>query len=94
MRIKVLIQFGSSEMMFVELGANTTYTVCVCISIKCSYSHVQNTPQKHRQSMRLRFITFGMRIKALIQFGSCETMFVELIMRANTIYELCTVCCI
>ena len=54
---------------------------CAC---KILNLHVHNTPQKHRQSTKLRFITFSMRTKVLIQFGSCETMFVELIMRANT----------
>jgi hypothetical protein len=54
----------------------------------CSYSHVQNIVQPHRQSMKLRNMIISTRIKVLIKFGTPEMICVEL--RAKKLW-MCTI---
>ena len=49
-KTKVLVKFGTSEMMYVELRTKsyemcTVRSKCICIYVKCSSSHAQNTLQ-------------------------------------------------
>ena len=43
-----------------------------------SYSNVQNMPQPHRQSMKLRSKIVNIKIKVLFKFGTSEMMCEEL----------------
>ena len=59
---RVLIKFRPSQMLCVELRAKKLSNVycchkCMYMHVNCSYSHVQNTPQPHRQSIKLRIMT-------------------------------------
>jgi hypothetical protein len=66
-------------------------TLCnteIDIHTKCSYSHVQNIIQTHRQTTKLRNMIISIKTKVLIKFGTSEMTCVEL--RAKS-YELCTI---
>ena len=68
--------------MCVELRAKKLSNVycchkCMYMHVNCSYSHVQNTPQPHRQSIRLRIMTISIMSRALIKFGLSWMMCVE-----------------
>ena len=50
----------------------------VCIYVKCSFSHAQNTLQPCHQLMKLRIMTISIETKVLIKFGASEMICVEL----------------
>ena len=82
-KVKVLIEFGASEVICVELRAKS-YEICtVCRKrnyayVKCSSSHAQNTLQPRRQLMKLRIMTISIKIKVLMEFGASEMICIEL----------------
>ena len=75
-KTKVAIIFGTSAMMCVELRAKKC--ALSSVHVKCSSSHVQNTLQPYRQSMKLRIMIISIKIKVLIKFETSETMCAEL----------------
>ena len=68
---KVVVKFGSSEVMYVELRAKKLH-------VKVSSSHVQNTSQPCRLSMKLKIMTVSIKTKMVNKFDSSEVMYVEL----------------
>ena len=82
-KAKVLIKFGTSEMMCVELRAKS-YEMCTvcrkCISI-CEMLFLTCTEHASTMSpelMKLRIMTISIKTKVLIKFGASELICVEL----------------
>ena len=48
------------------------------VHVKSSFSHVQNTPQPYRQSMKLRIMIGSIKIKVVFEFEVSEMMCVGL----------------
>ena len=96
-KTKVLIKFGTSEMMCVEMRAKKPWNVYrmswMYIHGKFSYSHVQNTLQPHRQSTKLKNMIANIKTKVLIKFGTSEMMCVELRAKmVRNVYRLPWMC--
>ena len=62
-----------------------SFTVNVCIYVKCSSSHAQNTLQPCHQLMKVRIMTISIKTKVLIKSGTLEMMCVY-----PKGYEICT----
>ena len=62
-KTKLLVKFGTSEMICVELRAKSYFAD---VHVKHSYSHVQNTLQPCRQLMKFRIMTVSVKLKVLI----------------------------
>ena len=82
-KAKVLIKFGTSEMMCVELRAKS-YEMCTicckCISI-CEMLFLTCTEHASTmlpELMKLRIMTISIKTKVLIKFGASELICVEL----------------
>ena len=69
----LLIPHTSSQraMKCVHIGVHAYY-------VKSSFSHVQNTPQPHRQSMKLRIMIGSIKTKVVFNFEVSEMMCVGL----------------
>ena len=82
-KAKVLIKFGTSEMMCVELRAKS-YEMCTicskCISI-CEMLFLactEHTSTMSPELMKLRIMIINNKTKVLVKFGTSEMMCVEL----------------
>ena len=80
MKTKVMVKFGASMVMCVEL---TTECVQFIEHVKSSTSHVQNAPQPHCQSTKLRNMIISMKTKVLVKFGASMVKCVELSQKAT-----------
>ena len=87
-RTKVSIKSGTLEMLYVELRAKKLHRLpWIHVHRIFSYSHVQNMPQPHRQSMKFRNMIVNIKIKVLIQFGTSGMLCEEF--RAKMVWKLC-----
>ena len=79
---KVVVKFEASEMMYTELRAKklqNVYTLPYAKGyVNPSYSHVENTPQPCRQSMKLRIMISSVQAKVMVRFEASEMMCTEL----------------
>ena len=48
------------------------------VHVKSYFSHVQNTPQPHRQSMKLKIMISSIKTKVVVKFEVSEMMCVGL----------------
>ena len=69
------------------MSHNTITLLLAKYYVMCSRSHVQNTPQPHRQSTKLNIVTSSMRTKVLIKFQTSEMVLKIVELRAKKVQK-------
>ena len=96
-KLKVLIKFRASEVICVEIESQKAMKrvpfaikcMYICIYVKCSSLHEQNTHQLCHQLIKVRILTICIKLKVLLKFGASEMICVELrAKKLSNVYRL------
>ena len=80
-KTKVLIKFGTSEIMCVDLRAKKLRNMyrfpLTCICEMLFFACIKKKVQSCHQLMKFRIMTVSIRLKVLVKFGASEMICVE-----------------